>query len=91
MLRAFLSETPQRNSCVETNATQVLCSIVTSSELKRWFAKQECSLTSGNGGHLLVRLGGKKTVIPMHGKSHDLPTGTVNGIKKALGLNVRFL
>jgi mRNA interferase HicA len=41
---------------------------------------------SGKGGHLIVRLAGKKTVLPMHGKSHEFPTGTVNGIKKALGL-----
>jgi mRNA interferase HicA len=59
---------------------------VTSSELKRWLEKQGCSFASGKGGHLLVRLNNRKTVLPMHGKSHDLPTGTVNGIKKDLGL-----
>lgn len=59
---------------------------MTSSELKRWLEKQGCSFASGKGGHLMVRLGNRKTVLPMHGKSHDLPAGTVNGIKKALGL-----
>jgi mRNA interferase HicA len=56
---------------------------VTGNELKRWLEK---SFSSGKGGHLLVRLGNRKSVLPMHGKSHELPTGTVNGIKKALGL-----
>lgn len=31
-------------------------------------------------------LGDKITDLPMHGKKRDLPTGTVNAIKKALGL-----
>jgi mRNA interferase HicA len=69
----------------------VLCSvydepIVTSSELKRWLERRGCSFVPGKGGHLLVRLGGKMSVLPMHGKNHELPTGTVNGIKKSLGL-----
>jgi len=59
---------------------------LTSGELKRWLEKQGASFTPGKGGHLIVRLAGKKTVLPMQGKSHELPTGTVNGIKKALGL-----
>ena len=59
---------------------------MTSGELKRWLEKQGCSFSPGRGGHLLVRLGGRKSVLPMHGKNHELPAGTVNGIKKALGL-----
>lgn len=43
-------------------------------------------LFSWRGGHLLVRLGNKKSVLPMRGKNHELPMGTVKGIKKALGL-----
>ena len=40
----------------------------------------------GRGGHLLVRRGRLKTSLPMHGSGHDLPKGTVEGIKKELGL-----
>jgi mRNA interferase HicA len=76
----------RRNICVDTDTTEVLYLIVTSNELKRWLEKQGGSFASGKGGHLIVRLGSKKAVLPMHGKSHELPTGTVNGIKKALGL-----
>jgi mRNA interferase HicA len=57
-----------------------------SGELKRWLERQGCSFAPGKGGHLIVRLAGRKSVLPMHGKNRDLPTGTVNGIKKALGL-----
>jgi mRNA interferase HicA len=59
---------------------------VTSQELKRWLTKQGCTFESGRGGHLTVRLGDKVTDLPMHGKKRDLPTGTVEAIKKALGL-----
>jgi len=59
---------------------------VTSQELKRWLTKQGCTFEPGRGGHLTVRLGDKITDLPMHGKKKDLPTGTVNAIKKALGL-----
>jgi mRNA interferase HicA len=59
---------------------------LTSQEMKRWLERQGCSFFPGKGGHLLVRLGDKKTVLPMHGKNHELPRGTANGIKKALGL-----
>jgi mRNA interferase HicA len=59
---------------------------VTSTELKRWLSKQGCTFDPGRGGHLTVRLGGKVTDLPMHGNKRDLPTGTVQGIKKALGL-----
>jgi mRNA interferase HicA len=40
----------------------------------------------GKGGHLLVRLRDRKSVLPMHGAKRDLPTGLVEGIKRQLGL-----
>lgn len=59
---------------------------MTSQEFKRWLAKQGCTFEPGRGGHLTVRYGDKVTDLPMHGKKRDLPTGTVKGIKKILGL-----
>jgi mRNA interferase HicA len=40
----------------------------------------------GGSGHLIVRLGNRKTDLPMHGGSKELGTGLVNKIKKDLGL-----
>jgi predicted RNA binding protein YcfA (HicA-like mRNA interferase family) len=34
----------------------------------------------------LVRLGNERSVLPMHGSRHELPKGTVQGIKKDLKL-----
>jgi mRNA interferase HicA len=59
---------------------------VTSAELKRWLEKQGCTVEPGRGGHLKVRLGDKMTVLPWHGSGKELKRGTVEGIKKALGL-----
>jgi len=59
---------------------------VTSREFKRWLQKQGCLFEPGRGGYLLVRLPGRKSVLPMHGSRQELPKGTVEGIKKDLGL-----
>jgi mRNA interferase HicA len=58
---------------------------MTSRELKRWLEKQGCTFGTQKGSHLKVYRGDKQTVIPMHPKK-EIKTGTVNGIKKALGL-----
>jgi len=59
---------------------------MTSREFKRWLRKRGCQFEPGRGGHLLVRRGDRKSVLPMHGSRQELPKGTVEGIKKDLGL-----
>jgi len=59
---------------------------VTSQQLKRWLGKQGCTFESGKGGHLIVRLGTRMSVLPMHGGGKELGTGLVNAIKTQLGL-----
>jgi mRNA interferase HicA len=59
---------------------------MTSTEFKRWLAKQGCAFQSGKGGHQKVELNGKHSVLPMHGSAKQLATGTVEAIKKQLGL-----
>jgi mRNA interferase HicA len=57
---------------------------VKSSEFKRWLAKLGATFTPAKGSQFRVELNGKKSIIPMHQK--DIPTGTVEAIKKQLGL-----
>jgi len=57
---------------------------VTSNEFKRWLAKQGATFVPGKGSHLKVFLDGRQSVLPMH--ATELKTGTVEGIKKQLGL-----
>jgi mRNA interferase HicA len=51
-------------------------------------AAQECTFETkkGGSGHLIVRRGGRKSELPMHGGAKELGTGLVNAIKKQLGL-----
>lgn len=55
-----------------------------SSEFKRWLAAQGATFTPGKGSHLRVELNGRISILPTHSK--DLKKGTVEGIKKKLGL-----
>lgn len=53
-------------------------------EFKRWLARQGATFVQGKGSHIKVFLGERQSVLPMH--SAELKTGTVEGIKKQLGL-----
>jgi mRNA interferase HicA len=53
--------------------------------MKRWPAKQGAQFGEQKGSHLKVHLHGRSTVLPMH-PSKELATGTVNAIKRQLGL-----
>jgi mRNA interferase HicA len=59
---------------------------MTSAQFKQWLQQQGCTFKPGRGEHLIVRLGQKKSVLPMHGSGKELATGLVNRIKKDLGL-----
>ena len=61
----------------------ILCAM-TSKEFKRWLMEQGASFRSGKGSHQKVYLNGRQSVLPMH--NTDLKKGTVEAIKKQLGL-----
>lgn len=56
------------------------------SEFLRWLKEKGASFDKkkGKGSHIRVTLHGRQTVVPSH--SRDLKTGTVEAIKKQLGL-----
>ena len=55
-----------------------------SKEFKRWLTLQGVEFGTQKGSHLKVYLNGRQSIIPMH--NTDLKKGTVEGIKKQLGL-----
>jgi mRNA interferase HicA len=59
---------------------------MTPRQFKRWLAKQGCTFETGKGGHLIVRLGDKKSVLPMHGSGKEIGKGLEHAIRKDLGL-----
>jgi len=59
---------------------------VTSKQFRRWLEQQGCTFERGHGGHVIVHLGRRMSVLPMHGSGKELGTGLVERIKKDLGL-----
>lgn len=59
---------------------------MTSAQFKRWLSRHGCSFEPGKGGHLIVKLGELRSVLPMHGSRKELGMGLVNKIKKDLDL-----
>jgi len=55
-----------------------------SNQFKKWLAEQGATFIPGKGGHLKVVLKGKRSVLSMH--SGEMKKGTVEGVKKQLGL-----
>lgn len=56
-----------------------------SGQFKKWLAERGAIFQPGKGGHLKVFLGGKRTILPMHG-SKEIGKGLEMKIKKDLGL-----
>ena len=59
---------------------------VTSAEFKRWRERQGASFEPAKGGHIWVLLRGRRAILPMHGSRKEMKRGTVEAIKKQLGL-----
>ena len=55
-----------------------------SKELKRWLEKQGATFENAKGSHIKVYLNGRFSILAMH--NTELKKGTVEGIKKQLGL-----
>ncbi len=56
-------------------------------QFKAWLRKQGCTFQTKPGtGHVIVRLGGRKSELPMHGGGKELGKGLTEKIKKDLGL-----
>lgn len=58
-----------------------------SNQFKAWLKKQGRTLDPKRGtDHLIVRLGDKKSQLPMHGGNKELGKGLIEKIKKDLGM-----
>ncbi|HWT32060.1 MAG TPA: type II toxin-antitoxin system HicA family toxin [Propylenella sp.] len=57
-----------------------------SSQAKRFLAQHGCTFQATKGGHLIVRCGNRKSVLPMHGGRKELGKGLWLSILKDLGL-----
>jgi mRNA interferase HicA len=44
---------------------------MTGAQFKRYLAKLGCTFEPGNGGHLKVSLGGKRSILPMQAETRN--------------------
>lgn len=60
-----------------------------SAELMKLLKRHGCTFDAkrGKGGHIMVYLGDRKTVMPVHGSNKELGPGLVHKIKKDLGID----
>ncbi len=56
-----------------------------SKQAKRYLAAKGCRFEPGKGSHLIVRLGNKRSVLPMHG-SKEIGVGLWKENLKQLGI-----
>ncbi len=61
---------------------------MTAKEFQRWLRKQGCTFgnSRGGSGHVTVRMGSRKSILPMHGQGKEMGIGLIDKIKKDLGL-----
>lgn len=57
-----------------------------SAQAKRFLARKGASFTTGKGGHLIVTLNGRRSVLPMHGGSKEIGKGLWRAILKQLDI-----
>lgn len=57
-----------------------------SAQAKRFLARKGASFTPGKGGHLIVTLNGRRSVLPMHGGSREIGKGLWRAILKQLNI-----
>jgi mRNA interferase HicA len=56
-----------------------------SNQFRKWLTAQGAKFVPGKGSHLKVELGGRRSVLPMHG-SKEIGKGLEAKIKRDLGL-----
>jgi mRNA interferase HicA len=60
--------------------------LINSAQAKRFLARKGASFTPGKGGHLIVTLNGRRSVLPMHGGSKEIGKGLWRAILKQLDI-----
>jgi mRNA interferase HicA len=57
-----------------------------SSQAKRYLARKGATFATGKGGHLIVTLNGRRSVLPQQGGSKEIGKGLWLAILKQLGI-----
>jgi mRNA interferase HicA len=76
----------ERNIFVDFGARNGNVAFMNSAQAKRFLAKKGATFAPGKGGHLIVTLNGKRSILPQHGGSKEIGKGLWQAILKQLGI-----
>ena len=76
----------ERNTSVDLRQDNTYVAFMNSGQAKRYLAKKGATFAPGKGGHLIVTLNGKRSVLPQHGGSKELGKGLWLAILKQLDI-----
>ncbi len=76
----------EHNSFVDLGARGTYLSPMNSAQAKRFLAKRGATFAPGKGGHLIVTLNEKRSVLPRHRGSKELGKGLWLAILKQLDI-----
>jgi mRNA interferase HicA len=76
----------EHNSFVDLGARGTYLALMNSAQAKRFLANRGATFAPGKGGHLIVTLNGKRSVLPQHGGSKELGKGLWLAILKQLDM-----
>ena len=78
--------TGSRNKCVDLAARSNHFASMNARQAKRFLAKRGATFAPGKGGHLIVTLNGRRSVLPQHGGSKEIGKGLWLTILKQLDI-----
>lgn len=85
LLARALSE-KQHNTSVDFVVHNRYVAFMNGAQAKRFLAKKGATFAPGKGGHLIVTLNGKRSILPQHGGSKEIGEGLWQAILKQLGI-----
>lgn len=80
--RAFIHMAPADSAVINSDYN----SDMTTRQMKRWLESLGCTFQKTKSGHLKIRLGSQRSVMPYHGSRQDIGKDLEERIKKQLGL-----
>jgi mRNA interferase HicA len=75
-----------RNTFVDLDPRDIYIVFMNSSQAKRFLAKRGATFSAGKGGHLIVTLNGRRSVLPQHGGSKEIGKGLWQAILRQLDI-----
>jgi mRNA interferase HicA len=84
--RSSAAPRSSHNTFVDLDPRDAYIAFMNSSQAKRFLAKRGATFSAGKGGHLIVTLKGRRSVLPQHGGSKEIGKGLWQAILEQLDI-----